>query len=225
MRTVYQHPLCPFSRKVRLTLHEKKLDFSMENHSFWDKTPEFLELNPAGQVPVFVDLNGTVICDSQAICEYLDEAYPEKSLIGETIVVKAEVRRLVAWFDLKAAGEFTLPLLFEKVVKRNLKIPGNTGPCSQRIRQAKTMLLKHLEYIAWLCDRRNWLAGDNFSLADIAAASHISVIDYMGDIPWSQHELVKNWYVRVKSRPSFRTLLQDKIPGLSPYEHYSQLDF
>ena len=70
-----------------------------------------------------------------------------------------------------------------------------------------------------------WLAGDALSLADIAAAAHLSAIDYLGDVPWSDHEVAKEWYARIKSRPSFRPLLTDHIPGLAPPKHYTDLDF
>jgi glutathione S-transferase len=217
--------LCPFSRKVRLSLYEKKLDFVMENENFWEKRAEFSQMNPAGQVPVLIDLNGTVLCDSVSICEYLEDAYPERSLIGEGMVFRAEVRRLTAWFDNKAAGEFTLPLLFEKAIKRNIKEFSNQGPNSPSIRAAKAAIRKHLDYISWLVDRRNWLAGDEFSQADLAAAAHLSVVDYFGDVPWGEFENAKSWYARIKSRPCFRALLSDRVQGVAPPESYKDLDF
>ncbi len=225
MRTLYHFPLCPFSRKVRLALHEKKLDFALEFERFWEKSPDFVALNPASQVPVLIDLNGSILCDSVAICEYLEDAYPERPLIGEGLALRAEVRRIVAWFDGKGAGEFALPLVFEKVIKRNIAALSNQGPNSPLIRQARTALSTHLDYISWLVDRRNWLAGDEFSLADIAAAAHLSVVDYLGDVPWDKHEGAKNWYARVKSRPSFRSLLNDRVTGVTPSASYMDLDF
>jgi glutathione S-transferase len=225
MRTLHHFPLCPFSRKVRLALYEKKLDFVLELERFWERTPEFTKLNAAGQVPVLIDLNGSVLCDSVAICEYLEDAYPERPLIGEGLALRAEVRRLMAWFDGKGAGEFSLPLVFEKVIKRNIPNLSNQGPNSPLIRQAKGALNFHLEYITWLVDRRNWLAGDAFSLADITAAAHLSVVDYLGDVPWDKHESAKNWYARVKSRPSFRPLLTDRVTAITPSSCYMDLDF
>lgn len=223
MRTLYQYMLCPFSRKVRLVLGEKRLDFDVENERFWDRREAFLTLNPAGQVPVFVDLNGTVIADSSAICEYLEEAYPERLLIGNGVAHRAEVRRLTAWFDGKFANEVSLPLIFEKSLRRFMRNAGPTN--SQAIRLAKSMINYHLDYISWLIDRRKWLAGDDLSMADIAAAAHLSVVDYLGDVPWENHEIAKDWYARLKSRPCFRPLLQDRLGGLVPAEHYQLLDF
>lgn len=223
MRTLYHYMLCPFSRKVRLVMGEKRLDFDVENERFWERRGDFLAMNPAGQVPVFVDLNGTVIADSAAICEYLEEAYPERLLIGNGVAHRAEVRRLAAWFDGKFASEVSLPLLFEKTLRRFMREAGPTN--SQAIRQAKSMINYHLDYISWLIDRRKWLAGDELSLADLAAAAHLSVIDYLGDVPWDNHEVAKDWYMRIKSRPSFRPILQDRLGGLTPSEHYQSLDF
>ncbi len=223
MRTLYHYMLCPFSRKVRLVMGEKRLDFDVENERFWERRADFLAMNPAGQVPVFVDLNGTVIPDSSAICEYLEEAYPERLLIGNGVAHRAEVRRLAAWFDGKFASEVSLPLLFEKTLRRFMREAGPTN--SQAIRQAKSMINYHLDYISWLIDRRKWLAGDELSLADLAAAAHLSVIDYLGDVPWDNHEVAKDWYMRIKSRPSFRPILQDRLGGLTPSEHYQSLDF
>ena len=61
--------------------------------------------------------------------------------------------------------------------------------------------------------------------ADLAAAGHISAVDYFGDIPWTDYPVAKSWYQRVKSRPSFRPLLADTIRGTAPGPHYADLDF
>ncbi len=224
MRTLYHYSLCPFSRKVRLILAEKKLDFELEAERTWERRPEFMELNPAGKVPLLVDLNGTAVVDSMAIAEYLEEAYSERLLIGTGLAHRAEVRRLTAWFDDKFAQEVSVSLILEKVLKKHL-YKDQTGPNSAVLRMIKTYIHDHLTYISWLVDRRKWLAGDEFSLADVTAAAHLSVVDYLGDVPWDKHELAKDWYARIKSRPSFRALLSDRVPGLAPASHYVDLDF
>jgi glutathione S-transferase len=226
MRTLYHYTLCPYSRKIRLLLAEKKLDFSPDPEKFWEKKAELLQLNPAGQVPVLVDLNGSVIPDSSVISEYLEDAYPENSFLGKDLMQRVEVRRLTAWFDNKFAKEVSLSLILEKTIKRHLSSSvGGAGPNSAAIRAAKDHINHHLEYISWLVDRRKWLAGDDFSLADITAAAHLSVVDYLGDVPWDKHEIAKEWYARIKSRPSFRAFLNDRIPGIAPSAHYTDLDF
>lgn len=223
MRTLYHYTLCPFSRKVRLILAEKKLDFDLEQEKFWEKREGFLHMNPAAQVPVFIDLNGTVIADSYAITEYLEETYPEKPLIGASISARSEVRRLTAWFDDKFAREVSLPLIFEKTLRRYIREAGPTN--SGAIRSAKTTIHFHLQYISWLIERRNWLAGDDLSVADLAAGAHFSAVDYLGDVPWDEYELAKEWFMRLKSQPSFRILLSDRLAGIPPASHYAELDF
>lgn len=222
MRVLYHLWLSSFSRKVRIALAEKKLEFTLEVEQVWERRREFLAMNPAGQVPVLVEEDGTAIADSDAICEYLDETYPEPPLIGEPPLQRAEVRRLAAWFDTKFQREVSANLVGEKVLKKFL----NLGePDSNTIRAGLANVHYHLDYIGYLMERRDWLAGDRFSLADIAAAAHLSAVDYLGDVPWKEHRPAKDWYARVKSRPSFRPLLADHIPGLPPPKHYADPDF
>lgn len=221
MRTLYHLWLSPPSRKVRLVLGEKKLEFAMALEKTWERRPEFLAMNPAGKVPVLVE-DGLVLADSVAITEYLDEVHPEPPLLGSAPEVRAEVRRLVAWFDQKFAAEVTDNLVGEKVLKRFL---GLGEPSVEAIRAGLANVHVHLDYIGWLTEQRNWLAGGDLSLADLAAAAHVSAIDYLGDVPWDEHAQARAWYARVKSRPAFRPLLKDTIPGLPPPKHYPDLDF
>ena len=222
MRTLYHFWLSPGARKVRLILKEKNLEFELKIERSWERRPEFLALNPAGETPVLVEADGTVLADSAAIAEYLEEVYPDRPLIGLDPVQRAETRRLVGWFDGKFNVEVTQNLVEEKMTKRLL---GQGQPNSATIRAGSANLRQHLDYIGWLVERRNYLAGDQFSLADIAAAAHLSAIDYLGDVPWESFESAKEWYARVKSRPSFRPLLADHIPGAAPPKHYADLDF
>jgi glutathione S-transferase len=222
MRTLYHLWLSPFCRKVRIVLLEKKIEFQMRVENVWERRPEFLALNPAGEVPVLVEPDGTALSDGAAICEFLDEIHPDPPLIGRSTPERAEVRRLAAWFDRKFDHEVTRNLVDEKIMKRFLRLG---EPNSQAIRAGHANLRHHLDYVAFLVERRKWLAGDALSLADIAAAAHLSVIDYLGDVPWDGHEAVKDWYARVKSRPSFRPILADHIPGVPPPKHYADLDF
>ena len=222
MRTLYHLWLSPFCRKVRIVLAEKKLEVEMQVEPVWERRQPFLTLNPAGKVPVLVEPEGTILSDSMAITEFLDEVYPDPPLIGGTPEERAEIRRLVAWFDHKFNAEVTANLVGEKIMNRFL---GLGEPDSRAIRAGHANIRTHLDYIAFLIQRRNWLAGDRMTLADIAAAAHLSCVDYIGDVPWEKHEDAKNWYARVKSRPSFRTILADHIPGLAPPKTYADLDF
>ena len=222
MRLLYHLWLSPFSRKVRVALREKNLDFDMKVEKVWERRPGFLAINPAGQVPVLVEPDGAVIADSNAICEYLEEVYPERPLLGEDARQRAEVRRLVNWFDIKFDREVTVNLVGQKVQKKFL---GLGQPDSRAIRAGLANIGTHLDYIAYLSERRQWLAGDGISLADIAAGAHLSAVDYIGDVPWDDYPAAKDWYARIKSRPSFRPLLGDHIPGIRPPKHYADLDF
>jgi glutathione S-transferase len=225
MRTLYYSPICPFSRKIRFLLAEKKIDFTLIDEPFWTKNPHFIKLNPLGQVPIFIDLQDCVVVDSSVISEYLEETYCEKSFLGATIAEKTEVRRVCAWFDHKFFHDVTLPLLKEKFFKRFFPGQQDSGPNSQIIRAAKNSIIDHLRYLEWLIERRPYLGGAFFSLADMAAGSHISVVDYFGDIAWEKFLVTREWFFRIKSRPTFRAFLKDRIPGIAPCKHYENLDF
>jgi len=222
MRTLFHLWLSPQCRKIRLQLATKSLDFEMKVEKIWDRRPEFLAFNPAGSVPVLVEPDGRVVATHNAIVEYIEEIYPDPPLIGTEPAARAEVRRLAAWFDEKFGPEVTINLVDEKIMKRFL---GMGEPNSSAIRAGHANIHQHLDYIGWLMERRKWLAGDHFSLADIAAAAHLSAVDYLGDVPWGDHESAKEWYMKVKSRPAFRPLLADSIPGCPPPKHYADLDF
>lgn len=221
-RRLYHFWLSPASRKVRLILREKTLDFELTLERPWERRHEFLALNPAGEVPVLVEPDGTTIVGGSVIPEYLEEVYPERTLLGTTVRDRAETRRLVAWFDEKFQREVTANLVEEKMVKRYL---GQGEPNSLSIRAGYQNIKTHLDYIGYLLERRNYLAGESFSLADLAAAAHLSCLDYLGDVPWERYPPAKDWYARIKSRPSFRSLLQDHVPGATPPKHYGDLDF
>ncbi len=222
MLTLYHLWLNPFCRKVRLCLYEKRIEFQMRAESVWERRDEFLALNPVGEVPVLVEDDGTALSGSDAICEYLDDVHPEPPLIGRSALEKAETRRLIYWFDRKFNTEVSENLVGEKMMKRFL---GLGEPDSMKVRAGFANIHTHLDYIGYLVDRRKWLAGEHLTLADLCAAAHLSSVDYLGDVPWSDHEAAKDWYARVKSRPSFRPLLEDHIPGAPPPPHYRDLDF
>jgi glutathione S-transferase len=222
MRTLFHLPLHAGSRVIRLLLAEKGLDFALKSEQVWERREAFLRLNPSGEVPVLREPDGTVISETAVIAEYVEEVYPERSMLGRDPLQRAEVRRLFSWFDRKFQREVTANLVDEKLMKRFLRMG---QPNSSAIRAGHSNIHHHLEYIAWLAERRNWLAGDDVSLADLTAAAHLSTVDYLGDVPWERHEGAKDWYARIKSRPSMRPLLADNIPGMPPPKHYADLDF
>lgn len=222
MRTLFHIWLQPHSRKIRLLLAEKNLEFDLEIEKTWERRTDFLTLNPAGEVPVLVEKNHIVISGPYAIAEYLEETYPNSDFLGRDIYQRAETRRLITWFDQKFAREVTDNLVGEKMMNRFQHHGEPSGPA---IRAGLINIHYHLDYIEFLLESRNWLAGAEFSQADLTAAAHLSTVDYIGDVPWDKHPGAKAWYARIKSRPSFRDLLSERMPGHYPARHYADVDF
>ena len=221
MIRLYHVPLSPFCRKVRLSLAEKKLEVELIEERYWERDPDFIRRNPAGKVPV-LKIDGRTIAESTAICEYIEEAYPDPPLLPKDIGARHEVRRLVGWFDDKFHAEVTSKLLYERV---NKKITKEGYPDSTNVKAGARAIKKHLDYMTLLLDERRWLAGNELSLADFAAAGHISSLDYISDVDWNSYPTVRDWYARIKSRPAFRRLLADTVSGFPPPPHYADLDF
>ena len=221
MARLFQVPLSPFCRKVRLSLAEKKIECELIEERYWKQEPEFLRRNPAGKVPI-LKIDNKILTESAAICEYLEDMYPEPPLLPKGAEARHEVRRLVSWFDDKFHHEVTSKLLYERV---NRKVQGLGYPDSSNVKAGAKAIKYHLDYMAWLLEHRRWLAGDVMTLADFAAAAHLSSLDYICDVDWNRSEVVKDWYAKIKSRPAFRSILADQIPGFPPPPHYADLDF
>jgi len=224
MWQLYQFPLCPFSRKVRLLLGEKNVGYELVRESPWQRRDEFLDMNPAGQTPVMVDASrsGMPLIDSVAICEYFEETVEKSAMINGPAANRAEIRRLVTWFDTHFYRDVSGPLLQERMIKR---IAHRAAPDAKLLRDAMKAAIGHLDYTDYLLDHRNWLGGATMSLADLAAAAQISVADYLGGIDWKGHEQTARWYRGLKSRPSFRPLLSERMEILTPPAHYDNVDF
>ena len=221
MLRLYHSPLSPFCRKVRLCLAEKRVDVELIEEKYWEKSAEFLRRNPAGKVPI-LSLEGKTFTESTAICEYLEDLYPEPALFPNGADEKYETRRLVAWFDDKFHQEVTSKLLYERVIK---KVSGQGFPVSKNVKEGARNIKFHISYMEWLLERRRWLAGEHMSIADFAAAAHFSALDYISDVDWTRSNVVKDWYAKIKSRPAFRRILADQISGFPPPSHYNDLDF
>lgn len=221
MLRLYHSPLSPFCRKVRLCLAEKRVEVELVEEKYWEKSAEFLRRNPAGKVPV-LRIEGKTLTESTAICEYLEDIYPEPALFPKDADEKYETRRLVAWFDDKFHQEVTSKLLYERVIK---KVSGQGFPDSKNVKEGARSIKFHISYMEWLLERRRWLAGEHLSVADFAAAAHFSALDYISDVDWTRSNVVKDWYAKIKSRPAFRRILADQISGFPPPSHYNDLDF
>jgi len=222
MRTLHHFTLSPACRKIRLMLAEKGLGFQLVQERFWEGKEEFFRLNPAGEVPVLVTEEGSVIASDYAITEYIEEKHPSPSLLGKTTAERAEIRRLTAWFDLKFDREVTQKLVFEKALKRLARLG---APDTRALREGRQAIEYHLEYIIYLTEHQPWLAGDTLTLADLAAGAHLSAVDYLGDVPWQKFPEAKQWYAVLKSRPGFRAILADRATGITPPPYYDNPDF
>jgi len=230
MLTLFHHPLSPRSRYVRLILSEYGLAARLVEERFWERREEFLLLNPACELPVLMSDGQPAVPGASIIAEYIEETLPPSQVDDRLLPAKAaqrvEVRRLASWFNDKFHDEVSGPLVLERVYKRHMtREQGGGSPDTESLRAARHNIRYHLAYIGWLVRTRDWLAGDRLSLADVAAAAHLSAVDYLGDVPWNEDEAAKNWYARVKSRPSFRPLLAETLAGIPPAEHYADLDF
>ena len=221
MARLFHVPLSPFCRKVRLSLAEKKIEVELVEERYWEQDPDFMRRNPAGKVPV-LRLDGIMMSESAAICEYIEETRPEAGLLPKDPVQRLEVRRIVSWFDDKFHDEVTSKLLYERVNKKVMK---QGYPDSKNVKAGAKAIKYHLDYMTWLLDHRRWLGGDVMTLADFAAAAHLSSLDYISDVDWNRSDVVKDWYAKIKSRPAFRSILADQVPGFPPPVHYNNLDF
>lgn len=231
VHTLTHYPLCPFSRSVRLALAELEIEVALCEERPWEWRPAFLALNPSGEVPVLQLDDGSVLAGVYAISEYLDEAgrnvdpdLPDAVLFPGTAQERAETRRLVDWFHHKLDREVTQAVVEEKLLARIVRGTGR-APQPDVLRAARANLRHHLSYVAYLTDQRGWLAGRQMSFADLAAAAHLSCLDYLDEVPWNEQPTAKSWYARLKSRRSFQPLLADRVVGVAPPAAYEDLDF
>jgi glutathione S-transferase len=230
MLTLFHHPMFAASRFVRLTFGEYGEELALIEEKPWARRKEFLALNPAGTVPVLLAEGDAPVVGASAIAEYVDETRGvlkrERRLFAEDPIGRAEIRRLCDWYLVKTDSEVTRHLVRERVVKPMMTAAqGGGSPDAAAIRTARANVRQHLKYTNWLAGTRDWLAGTRFTYTDLAAGAALSVLDYLGEIDWAGNPAAKDWYTRVKSRPSFRPLLSDRVRGLSPAAHYADLDF
>jgi glutathione S-transferase len=230
MLALLHQPFCPHSRFVRLALAEYRLDAELVEERAWERRREFLQLTPEGVTPVLLEDDNPPIPGADGAAEYLDEAYGEamgeRRLMPLDAASRIETRRLTHWFNHKFFFEVSEPLVLEKIFKRyRAPSQGAAAPNMESVRAARANLRYHLHYIGRLAATRNWLAGERLTYADLAAAAHLSCVDYLGDAAWGDNDHARNWYARIKSRPSFRPLLNERIAGLTPSPSYADLDF
>jgi len=220
-RLLYQMPFCPFSRKIAFGLFEKRLPVTPVMERSWNPSPMLLQLNPSGELPVFQD--GSVICSNDyCACEYIEDTYSTPEMMGLDAIDRLETRKVMSWFDRVFYHDVYMTLFYERALKRAIM---RCGPDTSVLKNGRILLKKHMEYISVLADRHAYIAGKNFSWADITVASHISCIDYLGEIVWDDFPIARDWYMKIKSRPAFRSFLMQTFPGIDPVSCYPLLDF
>ena len=222
MYILYYMPINSECRAAKLILREKKIQFKSINEPIWKRRVEFLKINPEGELPVILDEHKNTIVGYEALAEYLDEKHIGDNIIGLNSLEKLEIRRLCRWISRKFKKEVIENIVDERVYN-HLKGLGN--PSSEKLKAGRINLKNNSEYFEWLLRKRSFLAGEVFSLADIAYATTISSLDYLGEVQWSKISFTKKWYALIKSRPSFREILKEKIYGIPPHKNYANLDF
>lgn len=225
MPRLMHHPLDPASRLARLMCAEYGVSVDLEECRPWVRDPAFLDINPAATVPILIEPGRPPIVGSLATIHAIEEAYSPSSVIGLFPVApadRAEVWRLLEWVLIKLNDEVTRYVVEEKIVKRDRR---SGAPDPAVLRVAKQNLVEHMLYFNWLFGSRHWIAGDTMTLADFALAAHLSALDYLGDVDWQTSVETRDWYARIKSRPAFRTLLGDRLAGMTPHAGYADLDF
>ena len=222
MYKLYYMPLNFYCRAARIILFEKSIAFEIINEPFWKRRVDFLRINPAGDLPVIVDDENTNIIGYEALAEYLDEKKIGKKLMGNSPKERLEVRRLCMWVGKKLQKEVMHNILDERVFK---SLKENNQPSTLSLKAGRVNLKNHMSYFDWMLERKSFLGGNHFTLADISLSAALSSLDYLNEIDWKNYDKVKNWYAAIKSRPSFREILEENIYNISPSPHYKDLDF
>ena len=221
MITLYHYYLCSSSRYIRLILEEHKISYQTQLENYWKPQNDFLELNPAGHLPVLVNEENFPVIGANACAEYIKDLELRSNFFVENYKEKAEINRLVHWFEVIFKKEVFDPIIYEKVYSR---IVENITPNSENIRAALQNLDFHIQYFNYLLNNKNYFIKDELTYLDFLAAANFSVLDYLGLLNLKSNENIREWYFKLKSRPSFRTLLKDQIVGLNPHENYKNID-
>ncbi|MFT5774745.1 glutathione S-transferase family protein [Hyphomonas sp.] len=224
MKRLYHWPLDPAGRLVRLVLAEKGEAFDLFESTPWAPHPDVSALAHGAVAPALVETGPegkTFACGTRAICEQMEELKPTPALLPEDPNERAEARRLWAWVE-AGCEEVTDKLLTERVMQW---VRRDRQPDSEKLRRGAHALRGRLTFLNGMVELNGYMAGRTLSLADLSAAAHLSAYDYFGDVEWDAVPDLKTWYARIKSRPSFRPLLSDRIEGTRPVAHYADLDF
>jgi len=214
MRRLVHLVFQPASRLVRLMAGEKRL--VIDPHQAEDAH---------AHMPVFTDLDGAECFGLWAIVDHLEGAYPEVPLVPETPAERRETLRWLDWSMYVLNDHVTKKIVYEKANPRFTGAPSRSTPDMNVIRGGREALRELMPMLGKTVDLHGYLVSRACTLADLALAAHLSDLDYFGEVPWDTNVPLREWYMRMKSRPSFRSLLADRVPGQPPMSHYAELDF
>lgn len=158
--------LSNYFNKVRLVLFEKGVPFEEDPNCWPSQSPELLARSPMGKVP-FLETEQGLICESAVICEYVEDAFPEHALMPKDPFVRAKVREIIQ----------VLELHVELSIRKTFGAVFFGGPLSDEEKtQIKAEVQKGLRAFAHLAKWGPYVAGNEFTLADCAAAVHLPLM-------------------------------------------------
>jgi glutathione S-transferase len=199
MIKLYTFPLSTNSRKVRIALLEKGLEFERINVDLAkreQKNPEYLKIHPFGQVPALDD-EGFVLYDSTIINEYLEDEYPYPPLMPSDSEGRARARLLEDYRDTQFNPYFV------QIIQEMRKPEGERD--AQRMDNAKAEIVKCFDRLEKELEGKDYLVG-SFSLADVAFMSNIDLLDRFNvAVDGAKYRNTVAWIARLKNRPSFAT--------------------
>jgi len=195
-RILYYHPQSNFSRKIRILLAEKKLDYELKQINRQNKLAEFLKISPIGRVPVFVEKDGTVIWDSTLIAEYLDETYPEPNFYPTNPQAKLECRK---WEELADNLGDNIINLWRLNLVNDLDPTYYRTKLEISINRLLPIFEKQLAKSKYLLGDEEWTA------ADVAALCSFGYYKLRLNEDWLlKYDNLKNWFNRLHLRESVR---------------------
>lgn len=198
---LYNAPLpAPNPRRVRIFLAEKGLSLPLEDVSMRDrahKSPEFRAKNSLGQLPVLALDDGTHLSESVSICRYLEELYPRPALFGRTPIERATVDMWIRRIEMTVMTPVGAVWVHTHPFTARLGTQYQEWGEANRERYAKAL--------AWLereLEGREFVAGADYSMADIIALTTVDFARFIGmELP-EDVARVRAWHARVSARPS-----------------------
>ncbi|KAJ3554836.1 hypothetical protein NP233_g12342 [Leucocoprinus birnbaumii] len=204
--TLWGSPLSTCTRRVATVLHEKKVPFKfvpIDLGKGEHKTPQFLSLQPFGQVPVLDD-DGFKVHESRAICRYIVEKYPDQGtpgLIPKDLKDRALFEQ-AASIETSNFSAYAEPAVFENVFK---KYRGGT-PDEEKFNALIAQLDAKLDVYDQVLSKQNYLSGDQITLADLFHLPYGTMLAEAGSDIMSRKPNVSRWFKELENRPSWQAV-------------------